>query len=87
MKGAVSATYSYGIQSEELLGAEYELNLNGYPWQTSGFEEGVVARRTLLEIIRRFDAQRFRFYTTANLKGTADCIFFRFVSILKPSAF
>lgn len=75
-KEAVAAGYSYGIQEERPYGADYELKLRGYPWNSANLEEGIFARRLLLEVFRRFDQHRYQFYGTANLKGTADCLFF-----------
>uniref|UniRef100_A0A914WAG5 Uncharacterized protein n=1 Tax=Plectus sambesii TaxID=2011161 RepID=A0A914WAG5_9BILA len=64
------------LQSHEVHGSDFEVKLVGYPWSSASFEEGVSARQLLLNTIRKFDSHNFRFYGTANLKGTADCIFF-----------
>uniref|UniRef100_A0A914W883 Uncharacterized protein n=1 Tax=Plectus sambesii TaxID=2011161 RepID=A0A914W883_9BILA len=64
------------LQNHEVHGCDFEVKLAGYPWSSASFEEGVSARQLLLNTIRKFDSHNFRFYGTANLKGTADCIFF-----------
>lgn len=76
LRKAVRSVYSPGISHSCVMGKDYELVLNGYPWQSADFGEGVMARKALLQAIRCFDAERFRLIGTVNLKGTADSLFF-----------
>lgn len=85
-KEAVSTGYSYGIQEERPYGQDFEVKLRGYPWNSANLEEGIFARRLILELFRKFDQNRFQFYGTANLKGTADCIFFMYDDQQAPGA-
>ncbi|VDM39226.1 unnamed protein product [Toxocara canis] len=48
----------------------------GYLWSATTSESGFRARQLLLNIFHRFHEVRYRYYGTANIKGTADCIFF-----------
>lgn len=75
-KKAAVFSYEPGVKSEHHYGKDYEIKLQGYPWSTTDLEENIMARKIILEIFRRFDKSQFQFYGTANLKGTADCIFF-----------
>lgn len=59
----------------ELDEGNYLVKLKGNPW-TSEEAEGMDARRFLLDTIRRFQDLGYFPYNTANLKGTADSIFF-----------
>lgn len=78
-KRALVNGYKLGVQEELLqLESDYEVKLKGYPWQDRNTEEGVCARKLLLEIISQFEQSQFKFYGTANMKGTADCMFFKY---------
>ena len=79
MKGALKKEYSKPIQGEldeiDLGKGNFMVKLKGNPWASEG-QEGMEARKFLLEMIRRFQALGYFPYNTANLKGTADSIFF-----------
>ena len=76
MKASLRKEYSKPLQGELDLGhGNYMIKIKGNPW-ASEEKEGMDARRFLLETIRRFQAQGYFPYNTANIKGTADSIFF-----------
>ncbi|VDK42311.1 unnamed protein product [Anisakis simplex] len=54
----------------------FEVQMKGYLWEALTAEGGFQARSLLLNTFSRFHELRYRFYGTANIKGTADCIFF-----------
>uniref|UniRef100_A0A9J2PE32 Reverse transcriptase Ty1/copia-type domain-containing protein n=1 Tax=Ascaris lumbricoides TaxID=6252 RepID=A0A9J2PE32_ASCLU len=54
----------------------FEVQMKGYLWSTATAEVGFRSRQLLLDIFHRFHELGYRYYGTANIKGTADCIFF-----------
>lgn len=76
LKEAVEESYDYGMSEEFKYGDDFEIKLKGKPWNSYVFEEGVWARKLILEIIRKFSDLGFQFYTTANMTGNTDCLFF-----------
>ncbi|MFH4977676.1 hypothetical protein AB6A40_004385 [Gnathostoma spinigerum] len=64
------------LQSSSVENMYSEVQLRGYAWLTTSSIFGCEVRKILLDIFRRFHSIGYRYYGTANLKNTADCIFF-----------
>ncbi|MFH4981633.1 hypothetical protein AB6A40_008342, partial [Gnathostoma spinigerum] len=64
------------LQNSSVENMYSEVKLRGYAWLTADPSSGCEVRKILLDIFRRFHSIGYRYYATANLKNTADCIFF-----------
>lgn len=68
MKQAVQTYYRLGIDKEIDHGGDYEIKLNGSPWDTKNREQIVAALKMMLAVFRKFAANGFHLYGLVNLK-------------------
>ncbi|VDP51065.1 unnamed protein product [Soboliphyme baturini] len=68
LREEVESGYPKGMKAEYKVSYNFEIQLNGYPWIRQDTPDGIMGRKLLLQIFRRFSVQSIVFYGKINLK-------------------
>eukprot|EP00794_Sanderia_malayensis_P017978 gene17978-19775_t len=80
-QAVVQQAWPQEIQKTKYIGDTLEIKLRGNPWRSWGGAENIQSKTLIRMLINNVSSKQWGLYGSANLKDTADSLFFRYDSL------